>query len=276
MRQTNGKSFLKAIYEYGLNQLTGITLISMKQNSVAQLYILDFGLFQVHSNGRVIGIQGYLIKTHAGENILVDTGFPAKYAEDVQSASEEDQLGDFGQVLSLTPENLLVAQLAHCGLQTSDVDTLILTHTHIDHVGGIGDFPGVHLVISQLERKLPKPLYWNGNSPLEWPVNVQYHLIDGETTLRPGLVLLPTPGHSPGHLSLLVTLRQTGPVLLTADAISRPSEPEEGFEGSWDPIQAQASADMLLARAKRVNAMIIYGHDPMQWPMLPKAPKFFD
>lgn len=248
----------------------------MMQTSIARLYILDFGLFQVHANGRIIGIPGYLIQTHGGENILIDTGFPAKYALDADTATNEDNLGAFGRVLSLTAENLPSAQLARCGLQPSDIDTLIMSHTHIDHVGGIGNFPGVDLVISPRERELPKPLYWNNHSPIEWPTDVQYHLIDKETILRPGLVLLPTPGHSPGHLSLFLRLPKTGPVLLTCDAISRAAEPAEGFEGSWNPVQAQLSADMLMELAAEEDAVIIYGHDPEQWPKLPKAPAFFD
>ena len=53
----------------------------------AQLHVLDYGLFKVHANGRVIGICGFLIVTDQGERILVDTGFPRKYAEDVKAAS---------------------------------------------------------------------------------------------------------------------------------------------------------------------------------------------
>ncbi|MBV7329793.1 MBL fold metallo-hydrolase [Chloroflexi bacterium TSY] len=102
----------------------------MQNNTIARLYILDFGLFQVHSNGRIIGIQGYLIQTHTGTNILVDTGFPAKYADDTEMASEEDELGDFGHVLRLTKDNLPLAQLARCGLKPSDIDILIMSHTH--------------------------------------------------------------------------------------------------------------------------------------------------
>ncbi|MEM7126390.1 MAG: N-acyl homoserine lactonase family protein [Chloroflexota bacterium] len=247
----------------------------MKNSSIERLTVLDFGLFQVHADGRIIGIQGYLIQTQDGKNILVDTGFPAKYAENVQAASDEDGLGAFGHIITLSKENLPSAQLARCGVQPQDIDTLIMSHTHIDHVGGLNDFPQATLVISCVERSLPKPLYWNNHSPIDWPANVQYHLIDQETTLYPGLTLLPTPGHSPGHLSLLVNLPQSGPILLTCDAISRQSEPKEGFDGSWDPIQAEKSAAMLLELADREQAVIIYGHDPEQWAGLRKAPNYY-
>ena len=40
------------------------------------LAVLNFGLFTVHSNGRIIGIPGFLVETSAGEKVLIDTGFP--------------------------------------------------------------------------------------------------------------------------------------------------------------------------------------------------------
>jgi N-acyl homoserine lactone hydrolase len=242
--------------------------------TVKRLYILDFGLFQVHENGRIIGIPGYLIQTHDGQNILVDTGFPAKYAEDAEQATREDGLDIFGRVLTLTPDNLPAGQLAKIGLTPADIDTLVMTHSDIDHVGGIGNFPQATLVIHADERAYAQPRYWHGRSPLFWPDN-KTQLIREDTDLCPGVTLLSTPGHAPGHLSLLLRLPETGNVLLIADAISRPSELQEGFGGAWNHDLAQASADKLMAIAQAERAFIIYGHDPQQWPTLKKAPEFY-
>jgi N-acyl homoserine lactone hydrolase len=238
------------------------------------LYILDFGLFQVHENGRIIGIPGYLIQTHDGQNILVDTGFPAKYAEDAEQATREDGLDIFGRVLKLTQDNLPAGQLAKIGLTSADIDTLVMTHSDIDHVGGIGNFHQATLVIHADERAYEQPRYWHGRSPLFWPDN-KTQLIHEDTDLCPGVTLLSTPGHAPGHLSLLLRLPEAGNVLLIADAISRPSELQEGFSGAWDHDLAHASADKLMALAQAQKAFIIYGHDPQQWPTLKKAPEFY-
>ncbi len=235
------------------------------------LFVFDFGLFQVHSNGRIIGIVGFLIETDMGERILVDTGFPAKYAVDFEVASEEDNLGAFGRVLELGPENMPGAQLARIGLAASDIDLLIMTHTHIDHVGGIADFPGVPVLISAAERALEKPLYWGGVQPIDWP-DREYLLIDQDMEIAPGLTVLHVPGHAPGQLALSFDLPETGAVVLTGDAISRPSEPEEGYEGSWDAAQGAESAARLMALAKARDAFVIWGHCPTQWPELRKAP----
>ena len=242
--------------------------------NVKRLYILDFGLFRVHENERIIGIPGYLIQTHDGQNILVDTGFHPKYAIDAEKATFEDGLETFGRVVTLTEENLPDAQLAKVGLQPSDIDTLVMTHSDIDHVGGIGDFPRATIVIHAAERAFAQPRYWNDLSPVPWPQN-PYQLIHEDGALCSGVTLLSTPGHAPGHLSLFVRLPKTGNVLLIGDAIGRPSELREGFGGAWDEEIAQASADKLMTIAKEEDAFVVYGHDPEQWPMLRKAPEYY-
>lgn len=238
------------------------------------LAVLDYGLFRVHANGRIIGISGFVIRTDAGETILIDTGFPAKYAEDAVAATAEDHLGAFGEVLSLTPDNLPGPQLALLGLTADDIDLLIITHTHIDHIGGMADFPRAPMVIAAAERALPRPLYWSGAQPMAWPA-CDYRLVHGDMDLGPGLHLMLVPGHAPGQLALLVDLPQTGPVLLTSDAISRPAEMDEAFAGSWDAPAACDSAARLMALAKARDAFVIYGHWPEQWPDLRKAPDLY-
>lgn len=239
------------------------------------LTVLDYGLFKVHANGRIIGISGFLIRTDLDEAILVDTGFPAKYARNVAASSAQDRLGEFGEVLALTPDNLPAAQLARVGVTPGDIDLLIMTHTHIDHVGGIANFPRAPIVIGAPERRLPRPLYWGDVQPIEWP-DREYLQIEGDVDLGPDLHLLFSPGHAPGQLSVLLRLPQTGPVLLTGDAISRPAEIDEGFAGTRDAETARKSAARLMEVAQETDAFVIYGHWPEQWPQLRKAPDFYD
>ena len=239
------------------------------------LTVLDFGLFTVHANGRIIGIPGFLIVTSAGEKVLLDTGFAKKYADDVEAASAEDNLGEFGKVLELTQENQPEAQLAKMGLRKSDLDLLIISHTHIDHVGNIGAFPGVPILIGAGERALPKPIYWRGKQPLEWP-DSEYILVDEDFDLGPGFKVLHAPGHTPGELALLIDLPETGSVLLTSDAISRESEVAEGCLDSTNPEEALATAHRILKLAKDRDAFVIYGHGPEQWKELKKAPDLYN
>ena len=238
------------------------------------LAVLDYGLFQVHANGRIIGIVGFVIRTDKGETILVDTGFPAKYAQDAARASAEDGLGSFGQVLQLTEANLPDAQLSLLGLTPSDIDLLILTHSHIDHVGGIADFPQTPILLSQVEHALPSPLYFGNAKAMAWPDRT-YIPVDGDCDLGPGFRLLAVPGHVAGQLALWLHLPMTGPILLVSDAISRPAEITERFDTADDPQAAIASAERLMALAAQTGATVIYGHCPAQWPELKKAPELY-
>ena len=235
------------------------------------LHILDFGLFRVHA-GRTIGIPGYLLQTQAGRNILVDTGFRPDYAADIERASAEDRLGTFGELLNFSERQLPAAQLALLGLQPADIDTLILTHTHIDHVGGLPQFAHCAVVVHAAERALPRPLYFDGHCPFAWPQVREWRLVSDAVDIVPGVRLIPTPGHTPGHLSLLLELPHTGAVLLTGDAIDRPALFDEGFANP----QALDSAQRLMQLARERSALVIYGHDPAQWPLLPKAPHGYD
>jgi N-acyl homoserine lactone hydrolase len=239
-----------------------------------RLWVLDYGLFRVHADARVIGIPGFAIRTDAGETILIDTGFPPDYATDAAAASARDGLGRFGEVLSLFAANLPAGQLALIGLSPADVDLVILTHSHIDHVGGIGGFPQAPILLAGAERALPAPLYFGDRRPMAWPAR-DYLAIDGDAEIAPGLQVLAVPGHVPGQLALWLDLPETGAVLLTSDAISRPAELAEGFADAADPAAAAASAARLLSLADATGAMVVYGHCPAQWPALRKAPDFY-
>ena len=238
------------------------------------LAVLNFGLFTVHSNGRIIGIPGFLVETSAGEKVLIDTGFPEKYAKDIQMASTEDNLGEFGELLELTYENQPAAQLAKLGISKDDLDYVVITHTHIDHVGNIGSFPNVPIIIGKEERDLEKPIYWRGKKPLDWPEE-DYVLITEDTILGENFEILHVPGHTPGELSILLKLPESGSILLTSDAISRESEIAEGCLDATDPEQAINSANRILELARQKNAMVIYGHGPQQWKELKKAPDLY-
>ncbi|KIN75543.1 N-acyl homoserine lactonase family protein [Sulfitobacter guttiformis] len=239
-----------------------------------RLAVLDYGLFQVHANDRIIGICGFVIQTDAGETVLIDTGFPEKYAHDAQAATQEDDLGSFGRVLSVTHDNMPAAQLAKLGLTPADVTLMIQSHTHIDHVGHMDAFPNAPILISEAERALPRPLYWSGKQAMEWP-EAHYVLVGADFELGAGFEVFLCPGHAPGQLAFMIDLPDTGPVLLTSDAISRASEIDEGFAGSWDVPLAIHHGARLMQIADARGAQVIFGHSPEQWPNLRKAPDWF-
>ena len=250
-----------------------MTLPDLSHHRVTRLTVLDCGTFSVRGGARIIGIPAYLITTDLGAQILVDGGFPPAYARDEPAATAADGLASFGRLIEYSPRQTLPHQLARAGTSLAQITLHILTHGHIDHVGAL-PLISCPLILTATERADPRPRYFGAARPLPWP-DLPTRTITDTTTLCHGLTLIPTPGHTPGHLSLHLTLPETGAVLLAADALNRASEPDEHFADAADPSAATRSADHLIALQSQTRALLIYGHDPAQWPDLRKAPAFY-
>ena len=237
---------------------------------LARLTILDLGLFEVRGGERLIGIPAYLLETDRGARILFDTGFPPAYATDPGVAAR-DGLPAFGRLIDFGHNQTAAGALATLEIAPGDIDLVVLSHGHIDHVGSLPLFTHAPIVLTAVERSDPRPSYFGRAQPMDWP-EALYITIDSDTPVCGGLTLIPTPGHTPGHLSAILDLPHTGRVVLAADAINRASEPAESFADAADPATSQGSADRLMA----LGGLLIYGHDPAQWQTLRKAPAFYD
>ncbi|MCA1724357.1 MAG: N-acyl homoserine lactonase family protein, partial [Thermomicrobia bacterium] len=109
---------------------------------------------------------------------------------------------------------------------------------------------------------------------------LRYRFVDGDTELLPGITLIETSGHVPGHQSVLVRLNETGPVLLTIDAINHAGQrdPDTRTVAGYDMDEASTRASTRKLRdlvAHEGVRLMIYGHDRKQWPTLKKAPAYY-
>jgi N-acyl homoserine lactone hydrolase len=134
-----------------------------------RLAILDYGLFRVHANGP----RDRHLRLCRGDRRGRAGADRHRVSREVRRgcarATEEDALGAFGEVLRHGPGNLPAAQLALLGLAPADIDLQIVSHTHIDHIGGMGAFPAGADPDRRGRAALPRPLYWQGAQPMEWP-----------------------------------------------------------------------------------------------------------
>lgn len=249
--------------------------LDLAGHRLIRLTVLDLGLFDVGPGNRLIGIPGFLLETEDGQGkgakILFDTGFDPAYARAPEATAARDGLASFGVLVGFGAEQTAEGQLALMGLTPADVSHVILSHGHIDHVGSLPLFAHAEIILTATERADPVPCYFGAVRPIGWP-EARYRTITGEVALCEGIRLIPTPGHTPGHLSALLGLPDGRQVLLAADAINRISEPDEGFADARDPAAAMASYQRLMAHVAATGAEVIYGHEPGQWADLPKAP----
>jgi N-acyl homoserine lactone hydrolase len=225
-----------------------------------------------------IPIPAYLLRTD-DRLILFDTGMPAFcYTGDPRALADEGEPDPPGFVPHGGADDTVVGQMAALGVAPADVDLVVNSHLHFDHCGGNGDFAHCPLLLQadELEaaRAAPEDYRpdWGWGTP-----GLRYETIRGDHTLAPGVELLATPGHSAGHMSLLLRLPNSGPLLLTFDAVYTAGLWQIDRVGAAsDPALARASMDRLRRVAAETGARVIFGHDPQQWATLRRAPQWYD
>ena len=211
----------------------------------------------------------YLVQTSDGKNILIDSGFPADHASPTGAPAFER-------------EKDVIEQLGELGLHPDDIDLLICTHFDVDHAGRHDAFTKAELIVQREHYELARGghLRFAGARPHWDHPALRYRLIEGDTELLPGLTVLETSGHTPGHQSVLVRLPQTGPVLLAIDAVSmqRLFTPDRNATPIDDnEEQLRASTRKLLDVVEREHvALVVFHHDGEQWRTLKKAPAYYE
>jgi N-acyl homoserine lactone hydrolase len=236
-----------------------------------RLYLLHLGTMQPGD----VPVPGYLIQTADGINILVDTGWPLSAVDDPQNPP--------GLSVEIRPEDTVVARLKEIGLHPTDIHYLVSTHLDDDHCGNHHLFTGAEFLIQRQHYALAKsghPRFAANRAAWDHP-SLHYHLIDGDFELVPGVELLETSGHVPGHQSILVRLPLTGNILLAADAVMHSSMADAQTRSIFitdmdDEPTIRISTQKISDTAKRETALVIYGHDAQQWPTLLHSPTFYE
>src|SRR5690348_9400920 len=239
----------------------------MSQTTMKRLYLLQVGSVPAYQ----IPIVCYLVQTSDGEHILIDSGLPESIPE-----------GESSGIVGFANGRDVIQQLASIGVQPDEIATVISTHYDGDHAGRHAAFTQAHYVVQRVhhEDAASNPRYAAIRSQWDQPME-RMQLLDGDTELLPGLELIETSGHVPGHQSVLVRLPQTGPVLLAIDAISHAlgdetPETRSAAPYDMDPAGLRASTRKLMDLAAREGVkLIVYGHDAQEWAKLKKAPDFY-
>jgi N-acyl homoserine lactone hydrolase len=227
-----------------------------------RLYLLQLALAEDGTP-----IPGYLIQMSDGTNILVDTGVPL-------DGSFPPAGGRRLQIFSI------IEQLAALGVTPADVDLVVCTHFDPDHCGNHDAFPGSEFVVQRTHyafaRATDLPRFTMMRARWDQPA-LRYRFVSGDVELVPGVKLIETSGHVPGHQAVLVCLPETGPVLLAIDAAAMAADLDPAtrpYENGTDldPAQAQESARKLFALVQQQGVrLVVFGHDEQRWPAINKA-----
>lgn len=251
-----------------------------------RLYTLDCGTLALDDMG-IFSDTG----EHAGEaGVMAVPCFLVRRGDDwlLWDAGLGDRLAVIpGGVHQLggqwTVRRTLAAQLQDLGLAPADIAYVALSHAHADHSGNIDLFPDATWLMDPVElsaaRAEPTPLGVD-RGLLKVLDTASIRPIEGDMDVfGDGRVLiLKTPGHTAGHKSLLVRLRNSGPVLLTGDlfhtrenrAYRRVPSP------NVDRADTLASFDRFEGVAARESARVIVQHSPQDVATLPAPPFWLD
>jgi N-acyl homoserine lactone hydrolase len=238
-----------------------------------KLYLLRLGIMQAIQ----APMPGYLIQTADGMNILIDTGYPRTGIGASQGLAQAP--------VKMDEQDYVVNQLASLGLTPHDIQYVICTHFDIDHAGNHDVFPEATFVVQRSHYEIARQgsLERLNQSRSSWDApGLRYHLVDGDLEWLPGIELLETSGHVPGHQSVLVRLPQTGPVLLAIDALPLTKyleivpEQRQASPFDHDEVSLRASTRKLvdLVHQQRIP-LVICGHDAAQWHHLKTLPDYY-
>jgi glyoxylase-like metal-dependent hydrolase (beta-lactamase superfamily II) len=178
----------------------------------------------------------------------------------------------------------LKPQLAAAGYKPSDITYFVLSHEHADHTANANDFAGATWIVQQVERDAmfaDKPLFFVQPKQYTALKTAKTKLLNNEDFDVFGdgtVVVMSTPGHTPGHQVLFVKLAKMGPVLLAGDLYHYPEERATGrvptFEFSAE--QSKASRAKIEAFVRRTKAQLWIEHDVATHAKLPKSPAYIE
>jgi len=223
----------------------------------------------------------WLIK-HRSEWLLWDTGVPESALNNPRGWSTLPDLIVYHLDRSLTE------QLAQIGLKPADVGRVAISHTHGDHIGNMGLFESSTVLMQRAEFTwIHSPNGKNANvnqlmalarKLLGTPKRLQ--LIDGDADVfgDGSVTLISTPGHTPGHQSLLVHLGKSGFILLSGDVVHLEGNFQRSIVPSLNTSAAESIASMERVRQliATYKARFFINHDKSQADQLEVLPAFYD
>jgi 4-pyridoxolactonase len=275
-----------------------------------EVYLLDggtlemdgFHVFWNRGPGGPVRIPCYsVLIVHPDGNLLYDTGYNLEHV--LRVLPFEKPLQDETQTIP--------AQLGMIGIDPDSISTVIISHFHFDHCGGVKHLPAAKVVAHRLEfeaAESPEPFEVLGYSDLSFSsqighrraqaaqaegsesaestdetsrgprrLDVRFVPLEGDTEIARGVHVVSTPGHSRGHCSLVVERTNGAPLIFAGDAIyTRRSLELECIAGfHYDPVASIRSMRRLKALAEENQAEIFFSHEAESYAAYLKPPAHY-
>ena len=204
----------------------------------------------------------YLVN-HPNGRLLWDLGLPSQLVGQPPFTQ---------QIFTVSGEKSITDQLADLGVVPSELTYVSISHAHFDHIGQVDQVQGATWLVNQTEYDYMFPA--DGSPPADPSLAANFALFqpmetqiisDGHDVFGDGsVVIFQTPGHTPGHSSLQITLPETGPVLLTGDLYHRTESREFGRVPRFNTSEETTLASMAAfeARATDLGAKVVIQHEP--------------
>jgi N-acyl homoserine lactone hydrolase len=252
---------------------------SASAGQVDRLYVFDCGSAHAldqsrWSPGVNVGVpidfsdNCYLIR-HGGNYLLWDTGITDRLV----ALPDGITVPSLGQTWHRT--QTLTAALAAIDVKPADVRYVALSHIHPDHAGNVDEFPNATLIIQKAEWD-----YFLKQPQKPFADDHKKQLIEGDNDVfgDGSVTILSTPGHTPGHQSLLVHLEKIGDIVLSGDVVH--------FQSNWDnrrvpdfnfdKVQTIASMDKIARILQDHHAQLWINHDKPSSDTRRHAPEFYE
>ena len=211
----------------------------------------------------------YLTKHRQGW-FLWDTGIP-----DAVAAMPNGLVPADPKAVTWRRSKTLASQLEQIGVKPADVKAMGVSHTHPDHIGNVEMFPQATLYVQKAEYDWPGA----NNEPRFKPSHPVELLAGDKDVFGDGsITILATPGHTPGHQSLMVRLPKTGVVVLSGDA----AHFRDNYDNRRVPTM-NVSKDQSLASMQKIadvvskeKGQLWINHDKAQRDTQKMSPEFYD
>lgn len=252
-----------------------------------RLYVMDCGRIDVSNMGifdrggayegmaRSMVDSCYLVRHPLGD-LMWDAGIP----DAINGAPD----GVVDGVFKITVPKTLQGQLERIGAPPAAIEFFSVSHSHFDHVGNANLFKDATFIVHEKElAHMFRPearqdaQAFSGYSDLEAARKATF--TDSYDVFGDGkVIIVATPGHTPGHSVLLVNLEHSGPILLTGDLYhltpARQNRTIPTF--NTDAEETLVSMDKFERLAQDSGARVIIQHELADFDNLPRAPAYLD